>query len=143
TARRAQLEAAVQAHNDRLTRFAAEMGGVDAELKQLAEAEGVVDLAALVATVEQAQAAVAQAEAAALRAEAAHSAARPAPDAARRAPPAARRDRTACAAPRHRGQDARQAAPRRHQESVAGGHRPAQGRKGLRGGAWRRARRRS
>jgi len=91
TARRAQLEAAVQAHNDRLTRFAGEMGGVDAELKQLAEAEGVVDLAALVATVEQAQAAVAQAEAAALRAEAAHSAAREALDAAR--PPLAETER--------------------------------------------------
>src|SRR5215467_6484525 len=91
TARRAQLETAVQTHGDRRARLAAEMAGVDAELKQLAEAEGVVDLAALVATVEQAHAAVTGAEAAALRAEAAHSAARQALDAAR--PPLAEAER--------------------------------------------------
>src|SRR5262249_2709343 len=97
TARRAQLETAVQTHGDRRARLAGEMAGVDAELKQLAEAEGVVDLAALVATVEQAHAAVTGAEAAALRAEAAHSAARQALDAAR--PPLAearRRGARAC-----------------------------------------------
>ncbi len=85
TASRTQLEGAVRSHGERLTRLDAQMTAVDAELRQFADNDNsTVDLAALAAAVDQAQAAIAEAEAATLHAEAAHSAARQALDVARK-----------------------------------------------------------
>jgi len=85
TAHRAQLEAAVRTHGERLAKLDSEIASVSAELRQLADNDnGTVDLAALSSLVDQAQGAVSDAESAALRAEVAHSAARQALDMARK-----------------------------------------------------------
>jgi chromosome segregation protein len=82
TARRNALENAVRTHADRISRIAAEVTAVGAEVAQIESAERA-DLAALAAAAEGSQSALVEAEAAALRAEAAHSAARQALDVAR------------------------------------------------------------
>jgi chromosome segregation protein len=83
-ARRNQLERAVAEHAARLARLDGQVGEVESELASLDRPDnGSPDLAALAASVEQAQHAVAEAEAAALRAEAVHSAARQGLDVAR------------------------------------------------------------
>ncbi len=82
TARRHAFENAVREHDDRLDRLADDTAAVEAELKQLAEAEHA-DVAALAEAAAATQASLVVAEAAALHAEAAHSGARQALDVAR------------------------------------------------------------
>ena len=74
TARRNQLTNAAREQAERIARIESEVGNIEAGLA--AAAESRPDLAALAATLENAQAAVAQAEQAAIAAEAAHVAAR-------------------------------------------------------------------
>lgn len=77
TARRNQLQAAIDSQSERRKRLDEELSGVEGELAQLgASAVGRPDLVALAQAADAAQAAVAQAEAVAVRAEAAHSGAR-------------------------------------------------------------------
>jgi chromosome segregation protein len=84
TARRNQLQAAIDAQGERRQRLDGEIAGVEAELAQLgASTTGRPDLVELAKAADTAQADVTEAEAAALRAEAAHSGARQALDVAR------------------------------------------------------------
>ena len=84
TARRNQLQAAIDSQSERRKRLDEELAGVEAELTQLgASTAGRPDLVALSQAADAAQAAVAEAEAVAVRAEAAHSGARQALDVAR------------------------------------------------------------
>ena len=77
TAQRNQLEAAIREHQERQRRVETELASVSAELADLIAGAAVgIDLPALAAAAETAQAALAEAETAALQAEAAHSAAR-------------------------------------------------------------------
>ena len=84
TARRNQLQAAIDAAGERRKRLDSEIAGVETELAQLgASASGRPDLVNLAKAADAAQAAAAGAEAAAVRAEASHSGARQGLDAAR------------------------------------------------------------
>jgi chromosome segregation protein len=84
TARRNQLQAAIDTQRERGRRLDEELSGVEAELTQLGvSTAGRPDLVALSQAADTAQAAVTEAEAVAVRAEAAHSAARQALDVAR------------------------------------------------------------
>ncbi len=84
TARRNQLQTAIDSQRDRKRRLDEELSGVEAELAQLeASTAGRPDLVALSQVADTAQAAVGDAEAATTRAEAGHSAARQALDVAR------------------------------------------------------------
>ncbi len=84
TARRNQLQSAIDSQSERRKRVDDELAGVEAELTQLgADATGRPDLVALAKVADTAQAAAAEAEALAVRAETAHSGARQALDLAR------------------------------------------------------------